>query len=237
MKNRLVLVEDEKDLAENYAEILEDLGYEVLGRFDNALSVLDYLRAKRPDLLLMDINLKGETDGVALAKLVTRDYGIPIIFTTAYSGDRVLREAFESFPVNYLVKPISRDTFKTALYLAFNQQTGSPRREDSTRIQLKAKGYVFYLFAEDIVYLKADGLYTAITTKDGKTYLERGVLKILHKQLPEKQFIRVHKSYVINLRYVKAFNSKSIEVINYKIPMRRAFYAEFKSLFTAYEDL
>lgn len=237
MKNKLVLVEDEKDLAENYAEILEDLGYEVLALFDNALSVLDFLRAKRPDLMLMDINLKGETDGVALAKLVTKDYGIPIIFTTAYSGDRVLREAFESFPVNYLVKPISRDTFKTALYLAFNQQSSTPRREDSTKIQLKAKGYVFYLFAEDVVFLKADGLYTSITTKDGKTYLERGVLKMLHKQLPEKQFIRVHKSYVINLRYVKAFNSKYIDVLDYKIPMRRAFYAEFKLLFAADEDL
>jgi DNA-binding LytR/AlgR family response regulator len=94
---------------------------------------------------------------------------------------------------------------------------------------------VFYLFAEDIVFLKADGLYTSITTKDGKTYLERGVLKMLHKQLPEKQFIRVHKSYVINLRYVKAFNSKYIDVLDYKIPMRRAYYVEFKLLFATDE--
>lgn len=231
MRKQLILVEDEQDLAENYTEILEDLGYEVLATFDNALNTLDYLSGKKPDLILIDIKIKGEKDGISLAKVIQRDFGIPIIFTTAFSSDRVLEHAFESSPVNYLVKPISRDNFKAALYLAFQNAEERPSTIRSKKIQIRARGYVFYLLVDDIVFLEADGLYTVITTKDNKTYLERGILKDLLQQLPAEQFVRVHKSYAVNLRFVTTFNSKYIDLFTCKIPMRRAFYGEFKLLF------
>lgn len=237
MKKKIILVEDEKDLAENYTEILEDLGYEVLANFDNALNTLEYLNFKRPDLMLIDIKIKGETDGIALARLIQRDYGIPIMFTTAFSSDRILEQAFESSPINYLVKPIGRDNFKSALYLAFQQNAELPAKLNSKKIKIRTKGYVFYLPVDDIVFLKADGLYTIITTKDEKTYLERGILKEFHQHLPSNQFVRVHKTYVINIHYVDTFNSKFIDVLTYKIPMRRGFYREFKLLFERDENL
>lgn len=237
MRKQLILVEDEQDLAENYTEILEGLGYEVLASFDNALNTLDYLSGKKPDLILIDIKIKGEKDGISLARVIQRDFGVPIIFITALSSDRVLEHAFESSPVNYLVKPISRDNFKTALYLAFQNAKGTPVRTGSKKIKIREKGYVFYLPVDDIVFLKADGLYTVITTRDNKTYLERGILKDLHQQLPKEQFVRVHKTYVVNLQLVKAFNSKQIDVLSYKIPMRRGFYSDFKSLFETGDDL
>jgi len=237
MRKNIVLVEDEPDLAENYREILEYLGYEVLANFDSALATLDYLHAKKPDLMLIDIKIKGEKNGIELARVIQRDYGIPIIFTTAYSNDATLEQAFESAPINYLVKPITLENFKTALYLAFNTRNSLQVRPTSKKIKIRSKGYVFYLAADEVVFLKADGLYTTFITMDDTTFLERGVLKDVHKLFPEDQFIRVHKSYVINLRFVKSFNSKHIELLTYKIPMRRGYYNEFKSFFEDKLDL
>jgi DNA-binding LytR/AlgR family response regulator len=230
MRKEIILVEDEKELAENYSEILEELGYNVLAIFDNSLNTLDYLTVKQADLILIDIKIKGEKDGIALAKIIHRDYGIPVIFTTAYSSDQNLEQAFESSPINYLVKPISRDNFKAALYLAFQNPTEVIPDASSERIKIRTKGYVFYLLVDDIVFLKADGLYSVITTKDSKTYLERGTLKEFHQRLPANLFVRVHKSFLINLRYVNSFNARYIELLDYQVPMRRGFYSEFKSL-------
>lgn len=230
MRKQLILVEDEQDLAENYSEILEDLGFEVLATFDNALNTLDYLSGKTPDLILIDIKIKGEKDGISLAKVIRRDYGIPIIFTTAFSSDKILEQAFESLPVNYLVKPISRDNFKSALYLAFKNTADLFSRDKSTKIKIRTRGYVFYLLVDDIVFLKADGLYTVITTRDDKTYLERGIIKDFLQRLPAGQFVRVHKTYAVNLKFVTSFNGKNIDLNTYSVPMRRGFYGEFKSL-------
>jgi two-component system response regulator LytT len=231
MKNKVVLVEDDPDLAENYSETLESLGYQVIGCFDNSLATLEFLAGHRPDVALIDIRIKGEQDGISLARVIERYYTFPVIFITAYTDDRTLEHAYQTTPANYLVKPVSRETFKTALFLVFNSRSSVRVRPESKRVMLRSRGYIVYLYADEIVYLKADGLYTVICTHANEKYTERCLLKEFMDKLPPDQFLRVHKSYIVNLNYVEAFNSKEIEVNQQIIPIRRGLFGYFKNRF------
>ncbi|WP_209328940.1 LytR/AlgR family response regulator transcription factor [Lunatimonas salinarum] len=230
MKNKIIIIEDDPDLAENYSELIEELGYAVLGIFDNAPAVLYFLKGAKPDLILIDIKIKGEFDGIDLAKVIQRDHGVPIIFMTAFSDDRTLEHAFSTKPLNYLVKPISKDSFKTALYLATSSIIPKDVDQRGQRIKVRDKGYITYLFTYEIVALKAEGLYTRLITSNRSTILERKILKELHVELPQDQFIRVHKSHVVNIKYIKSLNSKTLVAGHLTIPIRRGYYNELKSI-------
>ncbi|EON76465.1 two-component hybrid sensor and regulator [Lunatimonas lonarensis] len=230
MTNRVIIVEDDSDLAENYSELIEQLGYKVLGVFDNAPSVLYFLKATQPDLILLDIKIKGEFDGIDLARVIQRDYSIPVLFMTAYSDDSTLEHAFLTTPVNYLVKPISRETFKTALHLASSRISTHKGGTDNRRIKIREKGYVTYLFSDEIVALQAEGLYTMIVTRDRNTFTERKLLKDFHAELPQHQFIRVHKSHVVNIHHIKSFNSKHLLAGHLRIPLRRGLFSKLSRL-------
>lgn len=117
---RVLVVEDELILAEDIAFSLTDLNYEVAGIASNSEQALRMIRESKPDLILMDINLSGEIDGIELAEFVWTRYDAPVIYLTGYSERNVLDRAKRTHPYGYLNKPIIfsefRSTIETALY-------------------------------------------------------------------------------------------------------------------------
>ncbi|MFN3803024.1 LytR/AlgR family response regulator transcription factor [Belliella pelovolcani] len=81
----------------------------------------------------------------------------------------------------------------------------------------------------DILFLKADGLYTKVYTKT-KTYVIRDILKDVLGDLPSSSFVRVHKSYLVNIKHINSFNSKELIIEDHTIPIRRGFYRELHQL-------
>lgn len=101
----LLVVEDESVVAMDIAGQLREMGYRVCGWVDNGLDAIARARAERPDLVLMDVVLRGEMDGIAAAAAIGAELQIPILFLTAYSDDQTVDRAAAAMPYGYLTNP------------------------------------------------------------------------------------------------------------------------------------
>jgi CheY-like chemotaxis protein len=102
---RILIVEDEAIAAENIAGRLRQQGYDVVGIVDSGMEAIAKAGAIGPDLILMDIMLKGEMDGVAAATEISEQWQIPIVFMTAFGDENTLQRAKAAEPLAYLIKP------------------------------------------------------------------------------------------------------------------------------------
>lgn len=105
-------------VAKDLQRILKKLGYETTDPFSAGRKALEQLEFLRPDFILLDINLKGDMDGIQLAQHVLQDYGIPFIFITAFSDKNTLNRAKTVEPYGYIIKPFSEDDIRTSIELA-----------------------------------------------------------------------------------------------------------------------
>jgi two-component system response regulator LytT len=224
---KVLIVEDEAELANNISEILSNLDYKVAAIVDNAASALTFLESNEADLVLMDILIHGDLDGIDLAYKIREKYNVAIVFSTAYSGTEYLERISSDIHEGYLLKPFTLDSLKTAVFFGLKRHQEKPDNGDKTKGSLKImdKGYLVPVPYSEIVYLKADGLYTKIYTK-AKSYLIRDILKSFEEKLPSDKFLRVHKSYLVNIAFIGSFNAKKINLGDTNIPIRRGLYKE-----------
>lgn len=224
---KILIVEDEVELAKNISEILTDLDYNVLAIVDNAASAIDFLDHNDVDLVLMDILINGDLDGIDLAYKIRESYDLPIVFSTAYSGTEYLERISSDIHEGYLLKPFTMDSLKTAVFFGIKRHEEKKGKDRKSKGSLKImdKGFLVPIPFSEVVYLKADGLYTKVYTK-AKSYLVRDILKGFEDKLPADQFIRVHKSYLVNIAYIGSFNAKKINLGEISIPIRRGLYKE-----------
>ena len=117
-KLKVMIVEDEMIVAKDLQRILKKLNYETTEPFASGKKALEQLEFLRPDFLLLDINLKGEMDGIQLAEHIMQDYGIPFVFITAFSDKHTLNRAKLAEPYGYIIKPFGEDDIRTTIELA-----------------------------------------------------------------------------------------------------------------------
>ncbi|PTS92096.1 DNA-binding response regulator [Pedobacter sp. HMWF019] len=230
---KIIIVEDEPELASNIAELTSLLGYSVSGIFNNSTSCLEFLSNHKVDLILLDILIKGNDNGIVLAESIKKQYDTPIIFCSAYTDDNMLQQVKQVNPQGYIVKPFNRDILKTTMFLALNNHSQKKEEQNTFHketFHIRDKGYVVPLEINNILIAKADGLYTKIITPD-KNYLIRDILKDIEARLPQDKFLRVHKSFLVNLDHVTSFNSKGITINKQVIPVRRGLFKTLKEMF------
>ncbi|MDD1728614.1 MAG: response regulator, partial [Methanospirillum sp.] len=138
MKRKILIVEDEAVTSVLLEKTLKELGYEVVGSAFDGLEAINLAREKRPDIILMDIRIQGDMDGIETAKKIYQQYKIPIIYLTAHSDDDTIKRAVESGPFGYLIKPfkerelysnIEMVAHKHKLYQTTTQQAHPPEPE------------------------------------------------------------------------------------------------------------
>jgi CheY-like chemotaxis protein len=116
---RILIVEDEIITAKAIEKSLKDLGYEVVDIVSTGEDAFDKAASMRPDLVLMDIKLKGLSDGVTTTQRIQTYFGIPVVYLTAHSDNETVRRVMHSQPYGYIVKPFDeeelRDTIERAL--------------------------------------------------------------------------------------------------------------------------
>lgn len=115
---RILIVEDEPVVKLHLKSCLEKIGYQVLTPVSSCQEALDVFKAQKPNLVLMDIILEGELDGIYAAEKISRDYGVPVVFLTAYSDDSTLNRARVCQPFGYIVKPFKEEDLKSAIEIA-----------------------------------------------------------------------------------------------------------------------
>lgn len=120
-KTRVLIVEDDINIARVLTIRLERLGYQVAGVVDNGIAAIREAGATQPDIALMDIVLKGRMDGIETAKILQRDYGLPVIFLTSHADDSTIEKAEQSGAQGYVLKPVQERELHAMIKLAMNR--------------------------------------------------------------------------------------------------------------------
>ncbi|MCX8161015.1 MAG: HD domain-containing protein [Candidatus Saccharicenans sp.] len=157
-KARMLIVEDENLVARDLHNMVRLLGYEVTGVVQTAEEVIASINQKRPDLVLMDIVLKGNLDGISVAAVVWEEYSIPVVYITSFADDLTFERAKLTEPFGYLIKPFEERelelTIETALYKA-RMQLLLREKEQWLATILRSIG-------DGIIVLNAEGLISFI---------------------------------------------------------------------------
>lgn len=129
VKSRILIVEDERITSDHLGRLLKRRGYEVAGIASNGNEALNLMRHGRPDLMLVDIGLPGNYDGVQVAKRAREDYEIPVVFLTAFSDPDTIRRARVSEPYGFIVKPFVEEELHATIEIALQRHTDRKRTE------------------------------------------------------------------------------------------------------------
>jgi PAS domain S-box-containing protein len=130
---RILVVEDEAIVALDVKERLTDMGYEVCGTVERGDQALELAASSRPDLVLMDIRLKGEMDGIAAAEEIRQRWRIPVIYLTAFSEDQTLQRAKFTEPFGYIIKPFEDREIQSTIEMALYKHQAEQRLRESER--------------------------------------------------------------------------------------------------------
>ena len=211
---KCIAIDDEPLALRQLKSYIEKIPYlELTATCNNALEAQQLLASQHVDLIFVDINMPDLSGVEFVRSLVDRPM---VIFTTAYSEYAV--EGFKLDAVDYLLKPFSFADFSrsagkaNSLYeLRHNQRAGEPEAtpealpKDKEYISVKADYKVSLVKISNIVYLESEGEYVRMHLDDGTTITTLFRLKNLEAALPSDMFMRVHRSYIVNLRCIKGY--------------------------------
>ncbi|WP_414469054.1 methanogen output domain 1-containing protein [Methanobacterium sp. ACI-7] len=145
MKSKILIVEDEKILAMGLKHKLDIMGYEVVGITSSGLEAIEKAREEFPNLILMDIVLKGQMDGIEAAQKIINLYNIPVIYTTAYADEEILERAMVTEPYGYLTKPYNEAQLHANIKMALHKHKKENQRKESMENQLTDDYYQFII--------------------------------------------------------------------------------------------
>ena len=231
---QILIVEDNVLIADDMQMILEDMGYTVVDNVTSYEKAVVALKEHTVDLALLDIQLATEKSGIDVGKHIRDNYDIPFVFITSNSDKETLNQAKGVKPNGYLVKPFEeKDLYTTIEITMSNFEEKAAKSNDSGKKNNKIlKKSIFvkdsHLYRKivfnDILYIKSDNVYIEIYTM-AKTYVVRSTLKDFLTKLPQEDFLRTSKSYIINIRHVQAMNSRDVIIEDKMIPVSK----EYKS--------
>ena len=223
MSNQLkTLIVDDEYLALNLVEgfLLQLPDITIIGKVTSPIKALEILQKESVDLLFLDIQMP-ILSGTNLLKTLKKP---PVtILTTAYSEYAI--EAFELQVADYLLKPFSFERLLKAVQRAKEMvKTGSQMKESTTlaesrkSINLKSEGKLIKLFYDEILFVEGYGEYVQFVTPEKRiTVLQ--TLKALEETLPKDGFLRVHKSFIINVSAPSVIDGNVLEIDKFKIPI------------------
>lgn len=226
MKKITCYIVDDEPLAINViVQHLSKLNqFEVCGKSTKPLEALAQIKLLQPDLLFIDIEMP-DIRGTEL--IATLQHKPAVIITTAYREFAV--EGFDLNVLDYLVKPIPFPRFLQAMekYLERHQSAGNtPGPESADCIFVKAERKTIRIMLEDILYLEGIKDYTKIVLKQQKV-LTKVSIGNFAQELPEAQFIRVHKSFMVARNKITAFTARDVEINGVEIPIGRVYKDAF----------
>jgi DNA-binding LytR/AlgR family response regulator len=244
---KILIVEDEMVIAANISLQLSELGYEVTGILPRGEEALSHIKIDKPDIVLLDIRLKGEMDGIETAHEIQKSYNIPIIYLTANADEAHFNRAKETHPYAFISKPFKKLDLQRAIELTVDRISlekssengnGNSNGNDSAaingnttdfilndRIFVRHNEKMLKIDIKDIYYIEADRNYCRIFSQ-GREYLLVMTLKDIDEKLPQNHFLRIHRSYIINLSQIDEVAGTHVVISKKAIPMSKAMRTE-----------
>lgn len=240
---KTIIIDDEPLARLRLLKLISDYPktFEIVGEAENGEEAVEKINMLKPELLFLDIQMPVFNGFEVLQRL---NYSPKVIFCTAF--DEFALQAFDSYCIDYLVKPLSKERFAKTVekLIQFNgnnaeinlqkliqQYPNINKNMEATTLPVKIGDKVIFVRLDEVSYFKADEKYVSVVTKHSKSYILDTSLKQLEEKLP-LGFIRVHKSYIINKNLVKEirkhFNNRFIFILDdydqSKITSGRSYY-------------
>jgi two-component system, LytTR family, response regulator LytT len=224
MAHRILIVEDELVVSKYIEACLKNLGYDIADIVTTGEDAISKADSIRPDLILMDIRLNGKMTGTEAAVKIKEIMDVPIVFLTAYADEKNIEMAKASEPYGYLVKPFYEKELHTTIAMALNKHekvrmlkkerdlyySVIENKNASDSLYIRTNSRLKRIKYDEICYVEALRDYIIISTA-AENYTARINMKEITRFLPERDFVRIHKSYIVRLD--KIFSIKYVSLI------------------------
>ena len=148
-KHSIIIVEDDEITALNLKLSLQKHGYEILAMYDNAMDARENIKTYKPSIIIIDISLQESNDGIELAKIIRKKYGIPFIYLTSYSDDDIIAQAIKTEPYGYIVKPFDPSSLHATIQMAiFKFDVENQRKNEKKTDKLDSENLEKILFSK-----------------------------------------------------------------------------------------
>jgi DNA-binding LytR/AlgR family response regulator len=222
-KINVLIVEDENIVAKDIQHSLKKLGYNVVGIVSSGEKAIAAATEKKPEVVLMDIMLQGDMSGIEAAREIRDNLNIPVIYLTAYADENTLSKAKITEPYGYIIKPFKEIDIHTSIEMALYKHgkiTEITKERDflfsivdkqSTPdlIFVKSSSRLVKLKTKDIFFVEALKDYVTINTLEAR-YTIHSTMKDIQARLPEKDFVRVHRSFIVRIDKIAAIEAPYI---------------------------
>lgn len=224
---KILVVEDEMSFALELEMLIEEIGYQLVGVVDNAEEAFAKVLEIPPDLIVMDINIKGKFNGIEIAEKI-KHLPIAFLFITSNRTKEMFERAKATNFAGYLVKPIDKFSIQAAIEVAVktldNCHSSSANTDviiSSNQFFLKANGIYYRIGVEEILWIGAEGNYINITTDEHSFIIHQTIQKV-QSLLPD-YFILVHRGYIVNYNKITSVdpNLNKIFIQEQEIPISR----------------
>lgn len=258
-KINILIVEDESIVAMDLAAGLSHSGYNVVGIADNSRDAHNLYEQNDIDLVLMDINLIGEKDGVDTVVDIMKIKQRPVIYLTAFTDNKTVERVKKTYPAAFLIKPYSIANVRIAIDLALNsfanlkeeqsgkvvpmqngteadaaEKSAGPDKETILQIQdcifIKQNYQFVKIRLDDIQYVESDNNYVRIITNSNLFALRLSLNQLLEKII-FVQLVRIHRSYAVNLHAIKSFTEQDVIVGDKELPIGKNYKESFLKRF------
>ncbi|MDA8715359.1 response regulator [Flavobacteriales bacterium] len=228
-KATVLVVEDESIVSKDIQYSLKKLGYEVIGSSATGAKAIELALELKPNIVLMDIMLKGDINGIEASAEIKKSLNIPIIFLTAYADENTLEKAKITEPYAYILKPFKEIDLHTSIEMALYKHGKElevikerdflynivENKESNEFIFVKSNSKLIKLYNKDIYFVEALKDYVVINTLNSR-YTIHSTMKEIEKKLPDNQFVRVHRSFIIRTDKIAQIEQPNIILENDK---------------------
>ena len=228
-KLNIFIVEDESIVAKDIQNGLTKLGYNVVGFANNGKDAIDKITETMPDLVLMDIMIKGNLTGIDVSEKIKEKMNIPVIFLTAYADEGTLSRAKITEPYGYILKPFKEiDLHSTIEMAVYKHQKDSAllkerdflyslveNKDDKSKdiLFVKSNSRLVKVHLKDIYFVEALKDYVIINTENTR-YTVHSTMKELDKKLGNVEFARVHRSFIARLDKIQSIDNQNVILEN-----------------------
>lgn len=231
-----MIVEDEMIIGANISLQLSKLGYDVTGIVSRGEEAMAHVKQNPPDIVLMDIHLKGELDGIDTVIRMQQEMDIPVIYLTANADDDNFDRAKATNPYAFISKPFKKLDLQHAIELTMGRldKNKSGSKEEATcvspfiqsdSIYVRRNERMIKIMISDIYYFEADRNYCKIFAKNKECLLVM-TLKEINDRLPPEHFLRIHRSFIINLSHVDEVAGTHVVIHKKAIPLSKTLRGE-----------
>jgi two-component system response regulator LytT len=221
----ILIVEDEILIAEDLKDTLTSLGFNNIDMAHDKESALQKMKTFSPQVVLLDVHLENETDGIAIGKILQETKSCQFIYVTAHSDVEMVKQIIQTSPAGYITKPVKKSDLFASVGLALSK-LDSPQTT-SKSIQFKDGYETVIINTDTICYVEAEGNYLNVFCDD-KKYVLRQSLESFIEEADSDFLFKIHRSYLVNIFKIVRYSKKEIFIGNKSLPISRSVKDDFE---------